>query len=232
MSNSDRKLADEVVGGEKVTMSRRQFAALSGLTVLASFLPIGCAETGSASGAGALASGRAAGPAAVGGPNLVRAAAELVRDTTEQLGNGVTRVTQVVDWSSLPPLGARTTQTVVKTTTPTSDGETVDVEVTFSPPLPIAIGTHETQRIVGRYQYIHGQVQGDMREDVVVITGMVDGEPAPLARKRVLRSLRQSPGDAREQLQHGIALLNRHGHVPAREIPGAMRMIGDAAAAE
>src|SRR5438105_634362 len=193
-------------------LTRREFAAFGGAAILASLLPLGCAEIGS----GAIE------------PSKVPAAADLIREISEDLGNGVVRTTHVIAWKSIPPLGASTTQTVVRTVTPTALGEVMEYRISYDPSLPIAIGTHDTKEVVARYEFVHGPIRGDMREDTLIISGTIDGERAQGTTLRVLRPLR--PGGAlaeltpRQQLARAIELLNRHGHLP-KDSAGALRRI-------
>src|SRR5438105_13266400 len=100
-------------------LTRRDFAAIGGAAFLASLLPLGCAEIGS----------RAI------EPSKAPAAADLIREISEDLGNGVVRTTHVIEWKSLPPLGVSTTQTVVRTVTPTAAGEVMDYRISYDPSL-------------------------------------------------------------------------------------------------
>ena len=195
-------------------LTRREFAALSGAALLAALLPLACGESTSQLPIG---------------PNKMNANAELLRDLKEDLGNGATRTTQVIAWKSIPPLGVATTQTVISTRTPTATGEIIEYEMEFDPYLPIAIGTHNTKRLRARYEFTHGPVRGDMREDTLTISGDVDGQLSPRATKRVLRPLQPSglaALSAKDQLTRGLELLNKHGHIP-KEAPGTLRVVGN-----
>src|SRR3954471_6945790 len=93
---------------------------------------------------------------------------EIVSDSTEELGAGVTRRTLVVAWKSLARNGAATAQTMIRTVTPTPTGEGIEIEMSFDPALPYAIGTGQTKRAHMRYQFTHGPLRdGDLREDMV-----------------------------------------------------------------
>ena len=195
-------------------LTRREFAAVGGAALLAALLPLACGESTSQLPIG---------------PNKVNANAELLRDLKEDLGNGATRTTQVIAWKSIPPLGVATTQTVISTRTPTATGEIIEYEMQFDPYLPIAIGTHNTKRIRARYEFTHGPIRGDMREDTLTVSGDVDGQLSPKATKKVLRPLQASGLAAlstKDQLARGLELLNKHGKIP-KGGPGTLRVIGD-----
>src|SRR5690242_20542419 len=112
MSNENR---------DNTGLTRREFAALGGAALLASLIPLACTTDNT---------GQTAGPT-----TTMKADGEIVRDSTEDLGEGVTRTTLAVAWKSLPPKGVATTQTMIRTVTPTPNGEVIEIDLSFDPPL-------------------------------------------------------------------------------------------------
>jgi hypothetical protein len=197
-------------------LTRREFAALGGAALLASLIPLACTtdDTGHT----------------VGPTTTMKADGDIVSDSTEDLGGGVTRTTLVVAWKRLPPKGAATTQTMIRTVTPTPTGEVIEIDMSFDPALPFAVGTGSSKSAHMRYEFTHGPMRdAGMREDLLTISSVVDGV-ATKATKRVLRPIRPTGVAAlstREQFQRGLDLLNKHQQLPKGELPGTLRFVAD-----
>lgn len=175
--------------------------------------------------------GRTAGPT-----TTMKADGEIVSDATEDLGGGVKRMTLVVAWRSLPPTGAATTQTMIRTVTPTPNGEVIEIDMGFDPAVRYAAGTGQSQRSHMCCEFTHGELKGEnLREDLLTISSEVDGVVTPKMTKRVLRPIRPTGVAAlstREQFQLGLELLNKHGTLPKGQLPGTLRILGDVLASE
>jgi len=184
---------------------------LTGGAFRASILPVACSETGRN-----------------GVAPVHPASTRLVSETTESLPNGVTKTTLVVEYDSLPPNGARTTQTSVKTVTPTETGEVIEVDMTFAPDLPFAVGQGSGRHFAARYEFTFGAVNGTARQDTLVVRSSFNGAPIPPVTKHVLRSVVPSSEFAtmtnRERLSRATELENRYGHMP-HNLPGIMKVL-------
>jgi len=165
----------------------------------------------------------------------MKADGEIVSDSTEELGAGATRRTLVVAWKSLPPKGAATTQTMIRTVTPTPTGEVIEIEMSFDPALPYAVGADQTKRGLMRYEFTHGPRRDrELREDLLTISSVVDGVVTK-ATKRVLRPIHPTGVaalSASEQFRLGLELLNKFQQLPKGELPGTLRFVGDVNASE
>lgn len=198
-------------------LTRREFAALGGAAFLASLIPLACTTD---------TTGQTIGPTSSMKPD-----GDIVTDSTEDLGNGVTRTTLAVAWRSLPPKGAATTQTMIRTVTPTPTGEVIEIDMTFDPPLPFAVGTGQSKRAHMRYEFTHGPLRdGGVREDLLTISSDVDGVIMPKKTQKVLRPIRPTGIAAlstKEQFRRGLEMFNKHQMMPKGERPGTLRFIGE-----
>lgn len=197
-------------------LSRREFTALGGAALLASLLPLAACGTDS-TGQGPIALGKADG--------------DIISDTSEDLGGGVTRTTLVVAWKSLPPKGYATTQKMIRTVTPTPTGEVIEIEMSFDPALRFGNAPGQTKQAHMRYEFTHGPLRdGDLREDLLTISSNVDGVVMAPKTQKVLRPIRPTGLAAlstREQFQRGLEMLNKHQQMPKGELPGTLRFVGD-----
>lgn len=206
-------------GGLEVT--RREFAALSGLALLGSLLP----NVGSL---GAQIS------------NSRGMQARLVDQHVERLSDGGTRTTTVIEYESpaglanlqgYPSKGYRSRQTCIEVKRPTSTGEVVEYDISFDPPVPTAVGTRG-RRVRMRGEVTHGHVRPDgTRVDTMVVTGSGDtvdvGGPTTLQLERPDKLpdsvTKLTPA---QRLQRAVDLINQNGGMmPHADLPGGMRVV-------
>jgi hypothetical protein len=190
-------------------LSRRDFATLAGSLAFTTWL------------AACVPGGKDVGGVAP------RAAARLLSSHTETLPDGVTRKTLVIAIDSLPPNGVGTVSTTLETTQPTATGDIREFDITFSPALVMAMPGRSIATMRMRYEYTHGEVQGDSRLDTVVMTSVIDGKQT-VRTKKTLRPLNPvtavtGMSDA-QQLEYGLDLLNKYGHIP-HNLPGMSKSV-------
>jgi hypothetical protein len=204
------------------SMSRREFAAMSGVLSLGALLP-------NVKWLDNL-------PFAPG-----KFSARLVDQRVESLVEGGTRTTVVTEYDS--PAGLvhvqgyetrafQTRQTAIEVRQPTPTGDRVEYDISFDPPVPTADGKIQGRRVQMRCEFVHGERRGDVREDVAIVTVSGDGVIEGTIRKRVLRPIAPPGGllahlTPEQRTQRFVELVNSHGGVP-HELPGAIQVIGDA----
>lgn len=179
-------------GPERQTLSRREFAAtsLAAIGVLAAGHPVFAAMTR------AFEEGKVT--------------AELVSERVEQLASG-TRTEMIVNWSGLE--GYSGTQTTTVTKHATDGGEVIEYEMSFAPPLLAPRANKSVDRLHARYEFRHGDVVGDSREDTMIVSGVVGSDTLKPVTHRVRRAIRPSAPSrpSTELLKEGLAMINEHG---------------------
>jgi hypothetical protein len=191
--------------------TRRDFAAMSGMAALGALLPM----------------------APDLGKILYRftpgVAANLVSEHNETLHGGGTKKTLVFEFNNLPPTGARSLQTTVFTRRPTSQGDVIEYDISFTPAVATGDGRFQLGNLHGRYEFVHGPVRGDVREDTVTISGVIGGLRYGPVTKKALRPLK-SGGEfanmtSEQQLARALDLARQNGGMLPQGLPGMIRFL-------
>ncbi|HCX28309.1 MAG TPA: hypothetical protein DHU55_00825 [Blastocatellia bacterium] len=165
--------------------------------------------------------------------------ARLISRSTEDLPNRGTRTTIVTEYDSPAGLrsthgvvtqGFRTRQTTVETRTPTANGDVVEYDITFDPPVPTATGSGAGGRLHVRAEFVHGPTRpGGMREDTVTITQNGDTVQAGTTVHHVLRPISLPAAIAAmspaQRLQYVVDKVNQNqGRIPS-DLPATMQFL-------
>lgn len=213
------KQLGSVADGDDV--SRREFARLTGVAALGALLP----------GLGSIKWL----PIAVPSP---KATARIVSEATETLQDGAVRYTAVVEYEHMIPpalgsLGWSGRQTNVMTKRLTKQGDVIEHEISYSPPLPTADGKITAEYARVRAEFVHGPIRGNRREDSLTYSieiGALGGATRGEAFKsRVLRPIDVAKElnrlSSQQQLQLAIDMFNKHGEIDHTSVPGTLRVI-------
>lgn len=143
--------------------------------------------------------------------------AELVSEHVETFSDGA-RTIMVVEWAGLEGYRGKQTTTVTKRATP--EGEVIEYEMSFVPPLLAPRANKSVDTLHARYEFKHGEVTGDTREDTMTVSGVVGTDVLKPVTHRVRRPIQPSAATAKpsaDLLKDGLEMINQHG--PGRPWP-------------
>ncbi len=151
--------------------------------------------------------------------------AHLVSERTELLPDGK-RTSMVVQWNGLEGYNGVQTTTMTKRGTP--DGEIIEYVIGFEPALLAPMVNKTVDRIQAHYQFVHGEVSGDSREDTMIVSGIVGTDELKPVTHRVRRPLHSSAASrpSAELLKRGLDLIKQHGPGGVwPKVPGANEVL-------
>lgn len=152
------------------------------------------------------------------------ARAKILSEHTEHLPNGGVRTTGVVELENVGTFSGRMTATHTKQ--PTPDGDLIEISMATMPRLATYDG-NEMTTFVARYDFVHGPVNGDYREDAVTISAEFNGKPLGSRQHQMRRPLTSHLAQgmtSEQQLALGMKLFEQHGGTWPDTLPGAAQI--------